>query len=86
MKRIKDYRTKKEKEKVEEKEPTVSFTPENNKIPLRNTGTLNQQQKRSIETLAKTCQRKTWKREWIKNLLIFSLKNTQWQNTIIVQM
>ena len=39
MKRIKDYRTKKEKEKVEEKEPTISFTPENNEIPLRNTGT-----------------------------------------------
>ena len=66
LKRIKEYRSKKEteKEKIKEKikerekEPTITFTPENNKIPLRNTSTLNQQQKMPLKIYQKTYQRK----------------------------
>ena len=57
LKRIKEYRSKKEteKEKIKEreKEPTITFTPENNKMSIQKTSTLNQQQKNAIENISK---------------------------------
>ena len=66
LKRIKEYRSKKEtekeiiKEKIKEreKEPTITFTPENNKMPIQKTSTLNQQQKMPLKIYQKTYQRK----------------------------
>ena len=62
LKRIKEYRSKKEteKEKIKEreKEPTITFTPENNKMSIQKTSTLNQQQKNAIENISKNLSKK----------------------------
>ena len=58
LKRIKEYRSKKETEKEKEKEPTITFTPENNKMLIQKTSTLNQQQKNAIENLSKNLSKK----------------------------